>query len=187
MIKRRFTLPLPAMANGSTEQTARLKVEEAPVCFAEGRQFRISYPFAITNAAVVLKVSSPIDFILRTQTLAVNAGGVEFNAFRDAQVTESTPFTEAVPVFANNFQSTALDYTRQIDIFNGGTITVNEGEAPVEIIRVITAGATAQRTTVGGAVQGLRGLAAGDYYLVFSRIGGSDAAGVYTLLFEERP
>lgn len=187
MIKRRFTLPLPAMADGSTEQTARLKVEDAPVCFAEGRQFRISYPFTITEAPVVVKVSSPIDFILRTQTLAVNAGGVEFNAFRDTQVTESTPFTDEVPVFANNFQSTALDYTRQIDILNGGTITVGEGEVSVETIRVITSGATAQRTTVGGAVQGFRGLAAGDYYLVFSKIGEGNAAGVYTLLFEERP
>ena len=134
-----------------------------------------------------MKVSAPIDFILRVQSLDVSAGGVEFTAFRDTQVTEVGAFTDEVPIFANNNQSTALPYTREISILNGGSITINQGEVPVETIRVITSGATAQRTTVGGDIKGQRGLAAGDYYLRFTRVGGGTAQAIYTLLFEERP
>lgn len=183
-----FNLPTwfnSRILSSANNETARLKTEDGQTCFDEGRQFRISYPLSVSST-VRLKFSAPVDFVLRVQSLECDSGFILFEAFRASQITESTPFSTPVPVYRNNFMSTAPSYTRTINIYNGGQITVNGGELAVETMRVKTSGATAQTVTVESGVKGMRGLAAGDYYLRFTSLDAT-STGVYVLIFEERP
>jgi hypothetical protein len=172
------------------ENTARLKVDIGQTGFWEGREFRISEKLSIPSATpLVMKFVAPVNFILTLQTLSCDAEAIEFEAFRDSQGTEGGTFGDTVAIYSNNTQSTTPDYTGQISITSGGTFTPDAlpaGKA-VEFIRLKTANATAQRTTVGGAVAGERGLGAGTYYLKFTNYGSGTATGVYTLVWQEQP
>jgi hypothetical protein len=78
-------------------------------------------------------------------------------------------------------------YTSNATINTGGIFTVNDGELPVEVIRVRSASATAQKSTVEATAGDERGLPAGSYYLEFSVLSGNNPLGVYSLKWEERP
>jgi hypothetical protein len=167
----------------------RIKVEDADPAYALGQQFRISYPLEVSNGdTVFLRVISPVDFELVAQNLETHQSGITFEAYRDIQGTPSGTFDAVVPIFKNNFQSTASDYTGQVTIDTGGAFTPNVGQAPVETLNALSASATAQRSTVFAGAMGRRGLVAGTYYLSFSKLGGSGTAlGVYSLIFNENP
>lgn len=166
----------------------RLKTEQGRTGFSEGREFRISYPLSVGETPVVLRVESPIDFVLQEQSLSVDSHGIIFEAYRDNQGAQGGSFSP-IPIYCNNLMiACGAEYTRQIEITTGGTFTPSVGEQAVETIRLLTAGSTAQRATVGGESLAERGLRAGVYYLKFSRMTGSGTAqGVYNLVFEERP
>jgi hypothetical protein len=177
------------LLTGQSDETTRLRVDVSQTGFWEGREFRISVPLSIPAATpVVLKFVSPINFILESQGLTCDEQGILFQAYRSTQGTEGGSFSTEVPIYSNNFQSTSPTYAHQATITTGGTFTPDGGQQSVETVRVKTAGATAQQSTVGGSVRGERGLAAGAYYLKFSNLTGSGTAqGVYSLIFEERP
>lgn len=149
--------------------------------FASGRQFRFNFPLVIAGADIVIKFTSPVDFVLRKQSFSCIEGGYEFNAYRLG--TEGGVFTSA-PFYSNNFQSDAPAYTPQVTIESGGTFTPSGPS--VELVQIKTASATAQQSSVGGAAEGQRGLPAGTYYLVFSELSGAGATGIYNLIFDER-
>lgn len=155
--------------------------------FLEGRELRISVPLSITAATpVVLKFTTSRDFYLTSQGLTCDAEGILFEAFRSTQGVEGGTFGTAVPIYSNNFTKSTRAHTPSTLITTGGTFTPNGGQTSVETVRLRTAGATAQASTVGGVVQGRRGLAAGTYYLKFANLTGSGTAlGVYSLRFEE--
>jgi hypothetical protein len=179
----------PNLLTGSSGDTARLRVDVSQTGFWEGREFRISVPLSIPSSTpTVLKFVAPIDFILQSQGLTCDEHGILFQAYRSTQGAEGGSFSTAIPIYANNFQSTAPVYAHQATITTGGTFTPDGGQQSVETIRLKTSGSTAQAVTVGGSVRGERGLAAGAYYLKFSNLTGSGTAqGVYSLIFEERP
>ena len=165
----------------------RLKVENRDPSYTQGTQFRISYSLTVTSGSpIVLRVTSPINFELVSQTLATHQSGIVFEAYRDIQGVESGTFGVSVPIYKNNFQSTANNYTNQVAIETGGVFTPDIGQAAVETINVLSANASAQRSTVELGAQGNRGLSAGTYYLVFSKLSGAGTAlGVYSLIFDE--
>lgn len=167
----------------------RLKVEDADPAYALGQQFRISYPVEVSNGnTVFLRVISPVDFELVAQNLETHQSGITFEAYRDIQGTPSGTFDADVPIYKNNFQSTASAYTGQVTIDTGGVFTPNVGQTPVETIQVLSAQSTAQKSSVTISAMGKRGLAAGTYYLSFSKLGGlGTALGVYSLIFNENP
>ena len=169
--------------------TARLRVDVSQTGFWEGREFRVSVPLSIPSATpTVIKFVAPIDFILQSQGLTCDEQGILFQAYRSTQGAEGGSFSTAIPIYSNNFQSTAPTYAHQATISTGGSFTPNVGQQSVETIRLKTSGSTAQAVTVGGSVRGERGLAAGTYYLKFSNLTGSGTSqGVYSLIFEERP
>lgn len=179
----------PNIFTGNSDKTARLRVDVGQTGFFEAREFRISHVLSIpAGAPVVLKFFSPVNFILQSQGLTCDEQGVLFQAYRASQGVEGGVFNANINIYSNNFQTSAPIYARQTTITTGGTFTPNGGEQSVETARLKTAGASAQQTTVGGAVRGERGLAAGTYYLKFSNLTGAGTAqGVYSLIFEERP
>lgn len=91
-----------------------------------------------------------------------------------------------IPAFIkpNNAMSSAPTYTRQITISSGGDFTPTDSNPNLagEYIKAVAATSTAQRNTAGGSGVSERGLAAGDYYMIFT---GTNAS--YRLVFEERP
>ena len=167
--------------------TRHLRVDVAETGFFEGREFRISQELAIGSGQTqVFRFDAPIDFILQRQTLEVDAGAIRFMAYRDSQGAEGGTFTP-VAMYGVNIMSGAPDYARQCSVSTGGTFAPGVGEESVETIRLRTAGSTAQRSTVTGTVGDQRGLSAGVYYLMLENIGNGEAAGVFTLKWEERP
>lgn len=180
----------PALATRRNNTFARVAVDVANTAFWEGKEYRISRELAIPAGQVVtLRFTSLVDFILQRQELAVDLGRVKFTAWRDEQGVEGGTWSP-VPIYRVNFMDVTPVAPNQAQVDIGGTFTPNEGESAVETIRIRTAGSTAQRTSITGAIGDERGLAPGTYYLRFDAgaMGGNEAAaGVFALEWEERP
>lgn len=166
----------PYQRNEFLEEQNRASAERG---FWEGREFRLELSIA---GPVVIKFESPVDFILRSQTLASNDGLATFKAWGASQGTPGGTFATPVNVLPNNGMSDAPVYARQTTINTGGTFTPTGGQVPRETIDILASTATAQIATVGSSSIKARGLPAGTYYLAFT---GTNAK--YKLIFEERP
>lgn len=170
------------MTDGGYGESRRIRVDTGQTGFFAGREFRSFYEFSIaTGQSVVIKFTSPVDFVLFQQNLTVDAGSIKYTA--EITGTDGGSFT-ALPVIGKNRMAerpqpyyTALATIGQGGTFSGGTI--------VDVARVVTSGATAQQITVG-LTSDERGLPAGDYYIRLSSFGNGTATGVYSLFWEER-
>lgn len=164
--------------------TRRMRVDIAQTGFFEGREFRSFYEFSIpAGQSVVLKFTSPVDFILFQQSLDVDSSSVKLTA--EIGGTEGGTFSVALPVIGKNRMASrpAPHYVPKVTISSGGTYT---GGTILEVVRVVSAGATAQQATVGAQISDERGLPAGSYYLRLANFGNGAATGVYSLIWEER-
>ena len=170
------------------EEFRRVKVDIAQTSFFAGREFRSFYELNIAaGATLVIRFSAPIDFILASQSLVIDSGTVRLVVA--VAGTPSGTFGVALPVIPRNAMVGALSrqlpyYSSQVTVAAGG---VHTGGVVREVIRLKSAGATAQRNTVGAAVGTERGLPAGDYYIRIENIGTGAVTGVYTIEWEERP
>lgn len=170
------------MTDGGFGDSRRIRVDNAQTGFFAGREFRSFYEFSIaTGASVVLKFTSPVDFILFEQSLTVDAGGIKYTA--ELLGTEGGEFTALSVVGKNRMaERPSPYYTAQATIGVGGTMT---GGTVVDVARIVTSGATAQQVTVGGKSDE-RGLPAGSYYIRLSNLSNGTSTGVYSLFWEER-
>lgn len=165
---------------GSYNHTQRVAVDNAQTGFWENREYRFDLE---VSAPIVVKFSSPINFILQFQSLNSHDGEATFTAYRAADGTPGGTFSPAgISNLPNNAMDNVPAYSKQITITSGGTFTPNGGAIAREFIKAVAATATAQQTTVGGGAVPERGLPPGDYYLMFT---GTDAS--YRLVYEERP
>lgn len=165
----------------------RLKTDVSDTAFWEGKEYRIDQEILGLGATpLVFKVVAVTDFIIQTQSLSCDAGGIRFRAYRAGQGTEGGTFGTTVPVYSVNFMNeTGGGVPSQMVITKGGTFTPTATQ--VETIRIVTSNATSQQATVSGQVGDERGLPAGTYYLVLDNIAQSGTSnGVYTLKWEER-
>lgn len=161
-----------------------LLVETAHAGFFDVREFRMFFDFALTNGqTAVLKFVSPINFVLHSQAFAVDNGALLFEAAVGGS--EGGTFSTTVPAFGKNRTNERLipDYVKQVSVATGGTHT---GGTVVEKVRLKTVNATGQQATVGAGEEDERALPPGTYYLRFTA-NGSDVAGIYYLIWEERP
>ena len=165
----------------------RVRVDPGNTAFWEGREYRISYEYSVGGTPLVIRFESPIDFILQTQDLSIDEGNIRFRAYRSTQGSEGGTFDESIPIYGANIMNETPSVPTQISITTGGSFTPDAGQSATETIRVRTANATSQRTTVTGSLGDERGLSPGTYYLEFARIDGTNTAtGVFTLEWEER-
>lgn len=175
------------LLTGTKEGFRRLRVDQAQTGFFEGREFRAFAELDIPSGqSLVLRFTSLVDFILFAQNLSVDQGAIRLSAITGG--TSSGTWT-ALPVIGKNRMSSRRKYAggyyqSQVTIESGGTVT---GGTVVEVVRVVAANSTAQRSTVGGGVADERGLPAGVYHLKLESIGNGAAKGVYSLFWEERP
>ena len=186
MINQYPDLLYPLLTGDATKGKQRLRVDPGQTGFFEGREFRTFVEFSIASGVTfVVKVVSPINFILSSQTLNVDDGYLRFSAVA-GDGTPGGTFSTTHPIIGKNrmTERPSPNYTAQITVSSGGTHT---GGTEVEVTRIKAANATSQATTIISSSDEARGLAAGTYYLRFQNIGTGTAAGVYAIWWEERP
>lgn len=183
-----------AMFTSNDDDFRRWRVDVGQTGFWEGREFRINLDMTITTTPLWLLVSCPVGFILQSQNLSCDQGGIRFRAYRSFQGTPSGTFDQQVRIWPMNGIPGTPEYENQLTITTGGSFTPGVGETPAETIRQISnpggTGPTAgSRNTVSGGAFGERGLPPGDYYLQFDRVPGTtvDGLGIFDLVWEERP
>lgn len=174
-----------AQQSMSDTRFSRLKVEQGSAAFSAQRAFRAFYEFNIALATRrVIRFTSPINFLLKAQQLNVDTGGIRGSA--NVGVTPSGVYT-VFPAFGMNRATPLVGYTQQATVATGGDFT---GGTATEVLRVRSANATAQTTTVGGDA-GTTGrlLPPGDYYILLEPLASVSGAstGVYSIEWEEYP
>lgn len=163
---------------------ARLRVDVAQTGFFTGKEFRSFYEFSIANGqSVVMKFTSPINFILFTQSLTVDSGGVKYTA--EIGGTEGGVFTDLPAIGKNRMSTRPTPYYEAQALFSVGGTT--SGGTIVDVARMVTAGSSAQQITVGAQTSDERGLPAGTYYIRLTNLHNGTSTGVYSLFWEERP
>lgn len=185
------------LVTSPSKDTSRIRVDVGQTGFFEGREFRINQPITIPSTdtdGTIIKFFSPIDFTLQLQTFIVDQDSLLFEAYRGDQGVDSGTWNTNQYKLPNNGMASAPDYTPLIQVFDNtgvgstGAFTPNANEIPKEVVRVVAANATAQRTSVGGSATKERGLPAGTYYLKFTNyLGAGQTEAIYNLIYEERP
>lgn len=162
----------------------RLRVDTGQTSFFTGYQFRTFHEFSIpTGTSTYLKVDVPVNTVLWTVHLSVDAGGIRLGTY--AGGTPSGVFTPITSLPKNTMSTVpSPTYVRQNVISTGGTFT---GGTLIDVIRVVTSGATAQQTSVGSSPFSERGVGIGTYYWKLENISNGTSTGVFNTFWEERP
>ena len=185
--------PFDLLTDGGDGPVRRLRVDTGQTGFFGRRMWAINYEFASTNpiaaTPLVFRVIIPVNFIIHAHTLTLDQGGATLRTYAAAQGVEGGTFSNTHTPVSENSMTEQAAYTFQSQIASGGTFTPNGGQVPLTPLRVRTAGATAQQSSVGGEAVSEKGRAAGTYYAVIARMTGvsGDCTGVYNLVIEERP
>ncbi len=160
----------------------RIKVSSELASFFSGTQARTFYELSIgAGLSVYVRMQRPVDIIIRSFKLSVNAGEIYRNS------TPSGTWTTELPIIPKNetdFRPAPL-YVPKVSLQTGGTFT---GGTLYDVLDVLTSGATAQQLTVGGEGQsdlGAPGLSVG--YYKFTNPGSGTAKGVFSTWWEELP
>jgi len=185
--------PFDLLTDGGTGPNRRLRVDVGQTGFFGRRMWSLNYEFASTNpiagTPLVFRFTIPTNFIIHAHTLTVDQGGLTLRTYTAAQGVAGGVFGTAHTPSSENSMTEAASYAFQSQIASGGTFTPSVGQAPLTPLRVRTAGATAQQSSVGGAAVSEKGRLAGTYYAVLARMTAvsGDCTGVYSIVIEERP
>ena len=168
----------------------RVQVDVGSTGFSLGQEYRFFFELDIpVGESRWVRVTAPINFILRAQNAAVDDGALRFRAWRDA--TDVGPWAAPASPTSGwfNRNSVAQDkfgYVGQIVVEIGGDGAALEDGTVSEIARIKSAGSTAHQATVSGSAGGERGVPAGTYYLQLENTGTGSLTGVYGFIIEER-
>lgn len=178
---------------GVEGNSPRIRVDVGQTGFFARRTWSLNYEFASTNpisaTPLVFRFTIPVNFIIHAHSLSLDQGGLTLRTYNAAQGTPGGTFNTTHTPVSENSMTENVAYTFQTAIASGGTFTPTAGQVPLTPLRVRTANATAQQSSVGGEAVSEKGRPAGTYYAVLSRMTGvsGDCTGVYTLVIEERP
>lgn len=179
------------LLTGTTNQ--RLRTDNGQTGFFERRMWSLNYEFATANpiaaTPLVFRFVMPVNFIIHAHFLSVDQGGITLRTYEASQGAPSGTFGTPQILIAENRMTEAPEYAIQAQVASGGTFTPTGSQVPITPLRVRTAGATAQQSSVGNGTVSEKGRNAGTYYAVLSRMTGvsGDCTGVYTIVIEERP
>lgn len=183
------------------EAIRRVQVDVGNTGFFDGRENRYFREFVIPpGSSWWIQVTVPENgIILRSQNILLSDGQIRFRAWRDLTI-DATFVAPGTPADAhtndaalcsglfrqNGLPSAPNPATLTQIVHSDAEVSVSGGECS-ESERIRTSGATAQKQSVGFTADDERGVAAGVYHLELQSLGtGGDAAGTYTLKFEER-
>jgi hypothetical protein len=173
------------MYTGNAEGFRRIRVDSAQTSFFEGREGRMFKELSLASGATyVIKVVVAVDTVLYKVDLVLDAGAITLRT--KVGGTEGGTFTALPSVFLKNNMTTRRQpyYVLRNQLFEGGTHT---GGTTLDVVKVATAGATAQKTTVGSSPFDERGVSANTYYFVFTNTSNETSTGVFHCWWEERP
>lgn len=168
------------------EKFRRLRVDTSQTSFFTGHQGRTFLELNIAAGATYLvQITVPVNTVLWNANLSVDAGSIKLSTY--AGGTPSITPTDVVPVIPKNTMSTRPTpfYTLQNQLV-GATATLTGGIL-IDVVRVATAGATAQQISVGSSPFSERGVGVGTYFWVFNNYSNGTATGVFSAFWEERP
>lgn len=182
-------IPSYLVSDGGFGPSSRVRVDPGQTGFFAGRFFR-SYLSAVIPTAgpsVQFRFTSPIDFILWSQTLSLTQGAIQLQIYTGA--TESGTWTPIPVIGVNRMAARPTPYyTAQCTVSYGGNFT---GGTEVDLIQLRSA---AQNVNASNVVEQAteRGLPAGAYYGRLSTLTGGvavndDAQLIYSVVWEERP
>lgn len=178
------TVDLPKdFYTNTLENYRRIRVDTGQTSFFLGKQFRSYRDFTLSASEVrYFRFTSLADFVLFDQTLSVSGGSVRLSVWTGA--TASGTWTP-IPVIGKNRMSSIPQppYVSQVTFETGGTFT---GGTEVEVIRLVSATATAQQSTVGASAGDERGLPASVFYIKVEATNSTPVV-LYSLFWEERP
>jgi hypothetical protein len=177
------TVDLPQDFYTSTlENYRRIRVDTGQTSFFRGRQFRSYSDFTLAAAEVrYFRFTSLTDFVLFDQTLSVSGGSVRLSVWTGATASGTWA---PIPVIGKNRMSSIPQppYVTGVTFETGGTFT---GGTEVEVIRLVSATATAQQSTVGANAGDERGLPASTFYIKVEATNSTPSV-LYSLFWEER-
>lgn len=178
-----YTLPgLPSdLLTTESIDSRRIKVEEQSTALIEGRSFRMALEYSFGATPKVIRFTAQTDFVLTLQKLTADSGALAVRSYRSG--THAGVWT-AVNTWSNNI---ITPYESQVLVETGGTFT--PGGPATDVLRLKTAGSTAQKTNVGNGLGNRRMLTAGVYTIVMERLPSSNETceGVYLIEWEEIP
>lgn len=185
--------PLNMTTDAGTGPSARYRVDVGQTGFFARRMWSLSYEFASTNpiaaTPLVFRFIIPINFIVHAHSLSVDQGGITLRTYSASQGTPSGTFGTAHTAVSENTMTEQPAYSFQSAIASGGVFTPSGGAVPITALRVRSASATAQQSSVGSDAISEKGRSAGTYFAVLARMTNvnGDCTGVYNLVIEERP
>lgn len=162
----------------------RLRVDIGQTAFFVGKEGRTFKELNIPQGGrYVVEITLPVDVILFDLSISIDAGSVRLLTI--AGGTSTGTFGEILPIIPKNTMSSRQQpfYVLQTQLKDGGDVT---GGTVIDVARVVTSGATAKQSTVGGSVSSERGVGAGTYHWVFENISNSTVTGMFSCYWEER-
>lgn len=180
--ERVLAQPPLALITGTTKP--RLRVDVGQTGFFEKREFETFREFAAaTTGTYVLRVVSPINFILQDLAVELEAGSARLATFSGG--TPTGVFSETLPyVAANTMTETPAAYTPQLALTaipSGGSLA---GGSAIRVTRIKAADNSNFASSVGSTPDLVVGRGPGTYYIVLTL---TAAIGVLKGRFEERP
>lgn len=180
--------PSDLLTDGGFGKSRRVRVDPGQTGFFAGRFFRsyIEATIPVAGPSVQFRFTSPVDFILWSQSLELTQGAVELRVFTGA--TPSGTWVQRPIIGVNRMQERPQPYYVPLSTLEtGGNFT---GGTEVDLLKVRTSSANNGAQNVGVNF-GERGLPAGTYYGRLQTLTGgvtvNDAAQlVYSITFEER-
>ena len=185
--------PFDLLTDGGDGPSRHLRVDNGQTGFFARRMWSLNYEFATANpiagTPLVFRFVIPVNFIIHAHYLTVDQGGLTLRTYEASQGTPGGTFGAPQILISENRMTEEAPYVFQGQVTSGGTFTPTAGQVPITPLRVRTAGATAQQSSVGQGTVTEKGRNAGEYYAVLSRMTGvsGDCTGVYTIVIEERP
>lgn len=180
--------PFDLLTDGGDGPNRRLRVDPGQTGFFAGRMFRAFFDGVIPTAgpSVQFRFTSPVDFILWSQSLELTQGALQLEVYVGA--TPSGSWTPVSVIGLNRMnERPAPFYAPLVTIDTGGNFS---GGTRVDVMKIRTSSANNSANNVGGDFSE-RGLPAGTYFGRLSTLTGGltvndSAQYVYSLAWEER-
>ena len=167
----------------------RLRVDPGQTSFWEGREFRAFYEFSIPLAGhVLLKLETPIDFIVQDINFEVDTGGLRADLILGA--TDVGPWTPLAVVPTNVMSDPNRRfpyYVGQITTFTGAAGAFTGGTI-VDTVRVRSSSQSVAAQNVSQAQDSPRGRPPGSYFIDLTSLDGVNdtTRGIFAIRWEER-